>query len=695
MHCVVDSAVRIGPGVEYPEYDPEYTCPLTVVDAKFIDHIIEIEFSKSYPGLLTMYHLYTVDVICNGLPAVDLNTLEFEHPDAKGQQKLKYVHAWVWLEWSEIQRYLFEGSELKELKQRGSFKNAAELRTWLGRFKGLDLEKWGQDKYRSVEDLFKEVEHQETYLELWGRHDGVPLLVRVAHVIQLKILSTDARQSDKFLFCTWVQDSQGRARTENRLPTKKLNIAEMPFNEAYIVGKAQEAAKEQLLYIVDVHHKIRGGQLFTRDLFSKSDVTVVSAQFIEHRSEVEESRSFKGMHTMYHLYTVDVRCTGLPLADFASLGFRRLDAASPETCKDKDFVLHYAQGLRWVSWQQVLDLMHAQKQALERQRQQIQAGVRSQLAEASSTTNTLMQYANTLQEALQHFQPSHAGVRQAVTPPVEPEPKERSPRHSLNGAARRRSGDTTRHIQKLAKSSTVNGVSNGADEVTSLQPAEQMEHFRQALRDLCRMLQSSQDTAHEELVDATKVLPPSMVSKMAENKTAAKLNEEARRTSMKRHMMQLSEQSCSCGEVFVAGMEYCCGCGKKRANLCVCGNVFPDEHRVCRHCGIEPPTALLCVCRNTLVPGLNFCPRCGRSVVEGSEDRRRLSRKTSAGKMGLDWLPELPADTRLINGSNAQATKSDAPVKLEVTGTLVFTSETSDGGLFDSENSGANDGLGD
>lgn len=289
MHFVVDSAVRIGPGVEYPEYDPEYKCPLTVVDAKFIDHIIEIEFSKSYPGLLTMYHLYTVDVICNGLPAVDLNTLEFEHSAAKGQPKLKYIHAWVWLEWSEIQRYLFEGSELKELKQRGSFRNAAELRTWLGRFQGLDLEKWGQ----AVEELFQEVERQETYLELWGRHDGVPLLVRVAHVIQLKILSTDPRQSEKLLFCTWVQDSQGRARTENRLPTKKLNIAEMPFSDGYIADKAQEAAKERLSRIVDVNYKVRGGQLLTRDLFSKSDVAVVNATFIEHRSEVEESRSFK------------------------------------------------------------------------------------------------------------------------------------------------------------------------------------------------------------------------------------------------------------------------------------------------------------------------------------------------------------------------------------------------------------------
>lgn len=31
-----------------------------------------------------MYHLYTVDIICTGLPLTDLNTLEFEHADQEG-----------------------------------------------------------------------------------------------------------------------------------------------------------------------------------------------------------------------------------------------------------------------------------------------------------------------------------------------------------------------------------------------------------------------------------------------------------------------------------------------------------------------------------------------------------------------------------------------------------------------------------
>ncbi|CAE7940191.1 HERC2 [Symbiodinium sp. KB8] len=119
MQRVVESTMKIGLGRPAPEYDPNYTCPLEVVNEHFVDHIIELEKSKSYPGLLTMYHLYTVDIVCTGLPLTDLNTLEFEHPDKDGKRKLKYIHAWVWLEWPQIQRYLFEGSELKETKRKG------------------------------------------------------------------------------------------------------------------------------------------------------------------------------------------------------------------------------------------------------------------------------------------------------------------------------------------------------------------------------------------------------------------------------------------------------------------------------------------------------------------------------------------------------------------------------------------------
>ncbi|CAK0825008.1 unnamed protein product, partial [Prorocentrum cordatum] len=83
MAFVVDSTVKVLTGKPPPAYDPDYKCPLQVVGEDFIEHTIEIETSKSYPGLMTMYHLYTVDIVCSGLPTVDFNTLEFEHATGK------------------------------------------------------------------------------------------------------------------------------------------------------------------------------------------------------------------------------------------------------------------------------------------------------------------------------------------------------------------------------------------------------------------------------------------------------------------------------------------------------------------------------------------------------------------------------------------------------------------------------------
>ncbi|CAK0888621.1 unnamed protein product [Prorocentrum cordatum] len=99
MQRVIEAAYVIGPGYPAPEYDPSYVCPLNVEQEHFIDHTIEVEISKSFPGLLTMYHLYTVEIICSGLPGVDFNTLEYAEPGKDGERKLKYIHAWSWLEW--------------------------------------------------------------------------------------------------------------------------------------------------------------------------------------------------------------------------------------------------------------------------------------------------------------------------------------------------------------------------------------------------------------------------------------------------------------------------------------------------------------------------------------------------------------------------------------------------------------------
>lgn len=372
MGCVVVAAFTASgnPEGQSVEYDPDYVSPLKVVHVKFADHTIEIEVSKSYPGLLTMYHLYTVDIVCSGMPTLDFNTLEFKEADKEGKRKLKYVHAWVWLEWSHIKRYLFEGSKLQEKKEAGSFENKEALEAWLSQF-NEDISFWGKQRYKSVGDLYKELENHETHLELWNRHDGVALLMRVVHLIQLKVRSDDPRQAGKFVFQTWHQMTDGRSRLVYRFPTRKLKLTDLPLNKGTFLSAAEVTVNEELSYLIDLHHQLRPDNLPDMSKEKRANVRVRRIDFQDHRVDVEESPSFKGMCTLYHIYTAEVECEGLPLADFASFEVRydhKVDGAAPTVR------LVSALGWSWITWQQCLDMMHARHADAERKRGAMQSG---------------------------------------------------------------------------------------------------------------------------------------------------------------------------------------------------------------------------------------------------------------------------------------------------------------------------------
>merc|ERR1740121_1019813 len=157
MQQTVEADFELGHSSIAPGFNPLYESPIEVESESFVDYTLEVESSKSYPGLLTVYHLYTVDIICSGLPDLDFNTLEYAEADDDGVRPLKYVHAWNWLDWSMIRRYLFEGSTLKERKRRGSFETDEDLEDWLGEV-GVDTSQWGEHGYKSVGDLLREVE---------------------------------------------------------------------------------------------------------------------------------------------------------------------------------------------------------------------------------------------------------------------------------------------------------------------------------------------------------------------------------------------------------------------------------------------------------------------------------------------------------------------------------------------------------
>mmetsp|Transcript_68968 Transcript_68968/g.194504 ORF Transcript_68968/g.194504 Transcript_68968/m.194504 type:complete len:675 (-) Transcript_68968:145-2169(-) len=373
MERLADPLLKIGPRTPAPVYDPSYSSPLKVVDEFFADHVIEVEDSKSYPRLVTMYHLYTVDIVCTGLPKADFNTLEFEH---HGDRKLKYVHAWVWMEWPQIQRYLFEGSSMKERKQKGSFDSAESLLSWLQCFY-IDLDAWGSAGCASVEDLFHELEEEESQLEMWGRHDGVPLLMRVLHVLQLKVRSTDPRMDGKFLYHTMTQTSDGTERNVNRLLAKKMSIANFPFTQQHLAEESKNLVRQQLTYFAEPHFRISPENPVKVKNLEVGSVEVRKINFLNHRADVEKSRTFKGLSTLYYLYTCEVECSGLPHANFASLEVRSQRQPSsfcstgggsngPTHAIGEPYVA-LALNFCWVTWQQCMDMLHSSNSELEEQ----------------------------------------------------------------------------------------------------------------------------------------------------------------------------------------------------------------------------------------------------------------------------------------------------------------------------------------
>jgi hypothetical protein len=358
MGFLEDASFELKRGRTVPNQDSAHPGNLEVERAEFIDYQVEVMQRGSYPGLVTMYHLYTVDIICRGLPEKDFNSLEFHGPDENGVRPLKYIHAWRWLEWSEIKRYLFEGSELKERKQRGCFQDEADLRAWLARQPGIDLSMWGQDHLSSVRDLYDEVERDEAHLELWGRNDGVPLMIRVVHLLDMLVVGTDQQlqkgQSEgKYLFQREKSYQDGAVITVNRHMSKKISMADilgaskrgLASKKSEFLRHAQQAVEQQFQYLEDQHFKLHRHTPPRVSEMTRSNISVEDASFGGHRFAVEESHSFKGMLTMYHKYTMEVKCRGLPTDDFVSL-------------QVADGRINCAKSWRWMTWQESQDLLH-------------------------------------------------------------------------------------------------------------------------------------------------------------------------------------------------------------------------------------------------------------------------------------------------------------------------------------------------
>jgi len=182
--------------------------------------------------------------------------------------------------------------------------------------------------------------------------------MRVVHVLQLQVTANDPRLAGKFLLQKWQQSSEGQVQSTNRLLAKKLSTAQLPFDDERFGESARAAVNEQLKYLTDPYFQLDEGVTVSIEEQEPSGVVVKKVEFVGHRHEVEESPSFKGMHTMYHLYTLEVVCDGLPLADFNSMCFT--------SSKSKEAGQPVVNGWHWSTWQETLDVLHARTSTLER-----------------------------------------------------------------------------------------------------------------------------------------------------------------------------------------------------------------------------------------------------------------------------------------------------------------------------------------
>lgn len=208
------------------------------------------------------------------------------------------------------------------------------LGAWLAA-RGIDTASWGTGDSKSVAKLWKELELAEASLEVWLRSDGSEQVVRAAHVLRGKVRSVS--NNGDFLCNTWQQLPDGRVRQRNTLLTEKLTLAELPLEEEQLHRVCARAVSEELHQIVEESYV-----LGTATSSSEATVSVLNEQFRDYVVEVECSKSYPGLLTVYHMYTVDIVCSGLPDVDFKTLEFTEQGA---DACRQ----LKYVHAWTWVS----------------------------------------------------------------------------------------------------------------------------------------------------------------------------------------------------------------------------------------------------------------------------------------------------------------------------------------------------------
>jgi len=203
--------------------------------------------------------------------------------------------------------------------------DAEALTQWLVA-RGVEADTWGSGDSKSVQKLWKELQLSEASLEVWRSSDGKEQVVRSTHVLRGKVRSASSSDNKSFLRNTWQQFADGRVRQRNALLTEKLSVNELPLeNNLHTV--CARAVAEEMQQVVDesctLGEAVAACEL---DRQHTAVITVLREQFREYTQEIEPSKSYPGLLTVYHLYTVDILCSGLPDVDFSTLEFTEQNA---------------------------------------------------------------------------------------------------------------------------------------------------------------------------------------------------------------------------------------------------------------------------------------------------------------------------------------------------------------------------------
>ena len=170
------------------------------------------------------------------------------------------------------------------LPGRCIFVDKDDCRNYL-QYHGVEAMGWGTGKAKRVEDLMKELEEGECWLEL---HEGKA--VRVVGVV--KLIVRNPQHPGHHLVCVGQQMADGRRRPRNVLLSEKMRPREPPRKAALrAVEEELQSARDRKVKLSD-HH---------------ADQFALNADSHKHWVETIESPSYPHLSTRYHLHQSERR----------------------------------------------------------------------------------------------------------------------------------------------------------------------------------------------------------------------------------------------------------------------------------------------------------------------------------------------------------------------------------------------------